>query len=61
VIDAPELRRIGVFFGGVRADNVGSIRCFERAGFIRRSDRPDFEGMLHLAFVRDLEPNRERT
>lgn len=52
IAEEPELNHVGLFFGSVEVGNLASIRCFEKAGFVLRSDRPDFERMLHLSHER---------
>jgi RimJ/RimL family protein N-acetyltransferase len=48
----PDLIDIRLFFGSAESDNVASIRCLERSGFVLRSAQPDFEGMLHYSLAR---------
>jgi len=49
IVAHPDLSDIGLFFGGVEADNVASIRCLTKAGFRLRSREPDFERMLYYS------------
>ena len=48
----PDLSDIRLFFGGVEADNIASIRCLTKAGFRLRSPEPDSEGMLYYSWER---------
>jgi RimJ/RimL family protein N-acetyltransferase len=49
----PDLSHVRLFFGGVEADNIASIRCLTKAGFRPRSTEPDFEGMLYYSRERE--------
>jgi RimJ/RimL family protein N-acetyltransferase len=42
-----DLRGVELFEAGVEPDNLASQRCLQNAGFTRRSEQPDFEGMLY--------------
>lgn len=50
IVEHQDLAHIRLFFGSVEADNVASIRCLAKSGFVLRSAQPDFEGMLHYSF-----------
>ena len=49
VVEHQDLVHIRLFFGSVEADNVASIRCLAKSGFVLRSAQRDFEGMLHYS------------
>jgi RimJ/RimL family protein N-acetyltransferase len=48
VLRTPAVDDVEVFFCGIDADNVGSQRCAEAAGFRLVDPEPDFEGMLYF-------------
>jgi RimJ/RimL family protein N-acetyltransferase len=52
VVEHPDVAHVLLFFGSVEADNIASIRCLAKAGFLLRSEEPDFEGMLHYSLER---------
>lgn len=52
VLELPEVASVRVFNGGVEPDNIASILCLKRAGFVRLSDEQDWEGMLNFILVR---------
>ena len=47
LLDQPKLDLVELFEAGVEPPNTASRRCLEAAGFVLRSDQPEFEGMLH--------------
>lgn len=53
VVAHPDLSHVCLFFGGVEADNIASIRCLTKAGFRLRSPEADFEGMLYYSHERE--------
>ena len=52
VVEHPDVAHVLLFFGSVEADSIASIRCLAKAGFLLRSEEPDFEGMLHYSLER---------
>ncbi len=49
VVEHLDVAHVRLFFGSVEADNIASIRCLAKAGFLLRSEEPDFDGMLHYS------------
>jgi hypothetical protein len=49
LIDAPELRHVALFAGGVEPENTASVRCLLRAGFRPLDPEPDWEGVVYYA------------
>jgi RimJ/RimL family protein N-acetyltransferase len=52
VFARPEVAQMRVFDAGVEPDNVASIRCLARSGFVKLSPEPDWQGILHLLRTR---------
>jgi RimJ/RimL family protein N-acetyltransferase len=51
-LEQPELQRFDAIYGYIEPDNVPSLRCVERAGFVRTSDEPDEDGLFEVVFNR---------
>jgi RimJ/RimL family protein N-acetyltransferase len=54
LVRAPEVVAIELFAAGVEPNNVASVACLRRAGFVALEPKPDFEGMIYYVMRRSL-------
>ena len=50
LVATPEARQASCVAADICPDNAASIRCHEKAGFVRESEEPDEEGFLRFAY-----------
>jgi RimJ/RimL family protein N-acetyltransferase len=48
----PELEDLDCVWAGIEPENVASIRCFERVGFVRVTEEPDADDVVYFAYGR---------
>jgi RimJ/RimL family protein N-acetyltransferase len=46
----PEVMRLNQLEVTIEPDNLASIRCFQKVGFVQASSEPDQEGFLHFTY-----------
>ncbi len=49
LLATPEAKQAKNISGGVDPENLASVRCHEKAGFLPQSDGPDYEGFVFYA------------